>query len=144
MTQDDEHLRLLSIFHYVVAGLAGLFSLFPVIHLALGIAMVSGALKDPKDPFPLVLMGWFFIAFASVFILCGLSFAICLFLAGRFLGQRRRYLFCLVMAGLACMFMPFGTVLGVFTILVLSKESVQEQFRASSQPVAQPSGPQDT
>jgi hypothetical protein len=29
MNQDDEQLRLLAIFHYVVAGVAGLFSLFP-------------------------------------------------------------------------------------------------------------------
>jgi hypothetical protein len=28
MTRDEEHLRLLSIFHYVVGGLAGLFALF--------------------------------------------------------------------------------------------------------------------
>ena len=32
MTRDEEHLRILSIFHYVVAGIVALFSLFPVIH----------------------------------------------------------------------------------------------------------------
>src|SRR5260370_41390118 len=31
MNQDAEHLRLLAIFHYVVAGLAALFSLFPLL-----------------------------------------------------------------------------------------------------------------
>jgi hypothetical protein len=128
MTQDDQYLRLLSIFHYVVAGLAGLVSLVPTLHLAIGIAMVSGLMKDAKDPFPIEIMGWFFIAIASVFILCGLAFATCLFLAGRFLQQRRRYTFCLVMAALACMFMPFGTVLGVFTIITLTRESVKAQF----------------
>ena len=30
MAQDDEHLRLLSIFHYVVAGMAALFAMFPI------------------------------------------------------------------------------------------------------------------
>lgn len=73
-------------------------------------------------------LGWFFVIFAATWIVCGLTFAICLFLAGRYLDQRRRYLFCLVMAGLACMFMPFGTVLGVFTILVLVRPSVKELF----------------
>jgi hypothetical protein len=38
------------------------------------------------------------------------------------------YTFCLVMAGVACMFMPFGTVLGVFTIIVLLRDSVKELF----------------
>lgn len=49
-------------------------------------------------------------------------------LAGRALAQRRRYTFCLVIAGVACMFMPFGTVLGVFTIIVLLRDSVKELF----------------
>ena len=50
------------------------------------------------------------------------------FLAGRYLSQQRHYTFCLVMAAVACMFMPFGTVLGVFTIIVLVRESVKELF----------------
>ena len=126
--QDLEHLRLLAIFHYVVAGLAALFACIPLLHLFMGIAMVSGwggfNETDPMAGF----MGWFFIAFSSVFILCGWAFAFCLFLAGRNLSQQRRYTFCLVMAGLACMFMPFGTVLGVFTIIVLLRDSVKELF----------------
>ena len=126
--QDLEHLKLLSIFHYVVAALAALFACIPLLHLVFGIAMVTGwegiGNSDPMTG----LMGWFFIAFASVFILGGWTFAVCLFLAGRYLSQQRRYLFCLVMAGLACMFMPFGTVLGVFTIIVLLRDSVKELF----------------
>jgi len=35
-------------------------------------------------------------------------------LNGRFLSHRRRYSFCFVMACVEYMFMPFGTVLGVF------------------------------
>ena len=47
--QDEEHLRLLSIFHYVVAGLAGLFALFPPIHLLVGLALLTGALGADTD-----------------------------------------------------------------------------------------------
>lgn len=32
MDRDNEHLNLLAIFHYAVAGLAALFSLFPLIN----------------------------------------------------------------------------------------------------------------
>ena len=50
MTMDDayndaEHLRLLSIFHYVVAGLAALLGTVPVIHLTIGILMLEGVLR---------------------------------------------------------------------------------------------------
>ena len=126
--QDAEHLRLLSVFHYVVAGVAALFACIPFLHLFMGIAMVSGwGDMAPEDEFGRAI-GWFVIAFAGTFILFGWAFAVCLALAGRALARRRRYIFCLVMAGLACMFMPFGTVLGVFTIIVLMRDSVRELF----------------
>jgi hypothetical protein len=35
------------------------------------------------------------------------------------------------MAGVECLFMPFGTVLGVFTIIVLMRESVKQVFAAN-------------
>lgn len=127
-TQDLEQLRLLSIFHYVVAGLAALFALLPLFHLFFGIAMVAGWGELQQEGPMAVAMGWLFIVFASLFILAGWAFAVCLLLAGRYLAQRRRYTFCLVMAALACMFMPFGTVLGVFTIIVLVRDSVRERF----------------
>ena len=38
--RDAEHLRLLSIFHYVVAGLMALWACFPLIHLFMGVALV--------------------------------------------------------------------------------------------------------
>ena len=66
---------------------------------------------------------------ASLFILAGWAFAVCLALAGRYLSRRRRYTYCLVMGGVACIFMPFGTVLGVFTIITLVRDSVKRLFR---------------
>jgi hypothetical protein len=126
MSRDAEHLQLLSIFHHVVALVAGLFSLLPSLHLAFGVAMISGELGDGEPMFPVV--GWFVAALAGGLMLAGLAFAVCLVIAGRSLMQRRRYTFCLVIAGLSCMAAPFGTVLGVFTILVLVRPSVRELF----------------
>jgi hypothetical protein len=125
-SQDQQHLDLLGVFHYVVAALMALFSLFPLIHLALGVAMVTGKL-EPTDP-GAAIMGWFFIVFAAAFILCGLTMAALTALAGRYLRQRRRYTFCLVIAAIECLFMPFGTVLGVFTLIVLARNGVRDGF----------------
>ena len=130
--QNREQLRLLAIFHYVVGGLAGLFSLFPVIHLVMGIAMVTGRMDAPDQD--AVLFGWLFILFAAGMIIVGLSFAVCLLLAGRFLATRVHYTFCFVMAALACMFFPFGTVLGIFTIIVLSRAGVRDLFDQPNTP----------
>ena len=58
--------------------------------------------------------------------------------AGRSLQQRTRYLYCLVMAGVECIFMPFGTVLGVFTIIVLMRDSVKPLFGRPAAPLPVP------
>jgi hypothetical protein len=40
------------------------------------------------------------------------------------------------MAAVACVFFPFGTVLGVFSIIVLTRESVKRLFDGSGAPAA--------
>jgi hypothetical protein len=134
MSQDDDHLQILAIFHNVVAGFACLVALFPTVHLVVGLCLVSGYFTDPKPDFPFALVGWLLILFASCWIIAWLTFATLLVAAGRCLRQRRRYQFCLVIAGVACAFMPFGTVLGVFTIVTLSKEIVRAQFQPAPAP----------
>ncbi len=131
---DEQHLKLLSVFHYVVAGLAALFACFPLIHLAMGLFMVlaPGRFGSSGNP-PPAFIGWFFIAIASFFILTGWTFAVLVLVAGRFLAHRSHYTFCVVMAGVECIFMPFGTVLGVFTILVLARPSAKALFLPKSQ-----------
>ena len=131
MNQDEEHLRLLSIFHYVVGGLTALCACIPIIHLAIGLAMFFGVFPDDDDATPFI--GLFIVVIAGCFILAGWSLAICLILAGGYLKNRKHYTFCLVIAGISCMLMPFGTVLGVFTIIVLMRPSVKEMFDASGE-----------
>jgi hypothetical protein len=137
MNDDVENLRLLSIFHAIVAGLTGLFALFPIFHLVFGILAVSGHLdsKTQSSPFP-ALIGWFFIAFASIWIVSGLMLATCVLLSGLFIAKRKRYTFCFVVACVMCAFMPFGTILGVFTILVLQRPSVKALFGRPISPLA--------
>ena len=142
MTQDEDQLRLLSIFHYVVGGLAGFFALFPIFHLIVGLFFIFAPNKFAgKGEPPPAFIGWFFVIFAAVFIALGWVFAAFVFTAGRFLARRKHYLFCLVMAAVECIFMPFGTVLGVFTIIVLMRESVKQRFTARSLEPTPGSGP---
>lgn len=128
MTADEEHLRLLSIFHYVVAGLGAVFSLIPVMHILMGVGMLTGGFDGPATPQEGRIFGWFFIAMGSALFLGGLTFSACLAFAGHALARRERYTFCLVMAAVACALFPFGTILGVFTIIVLQKQPVRELF----------------
>ena len=51
-----------------------------------------------------------------------------MYLTGSSLKQRRRRTLCFVVACLMLPSFPLGTILGVFTIIVLRRPSVQELF----------------
>ncbi len=134
MTQDEEHLNLLALFHYIFAGMTALFACLPVIHLVFGIAIMTGAF-DGKEP-PPAFMGLIFVIIGSALILLGWTMAVLILIAGRRLKQRRWPTFCLVIAALECLAMPLGTVLGIFTILVLQRDSVKTLFQPPAKAVA--------
>jgi hypothetical protein len=132
MNDDLQHLKLLSIFHYVVAGFTALTGCFPVFHLAIGVALLTGHMPNQAaDPAATDLMGWMFAGIAGAIIAVMWSLAVLLLCTGRFLQAHRRHTFCLVVAGLECLLMPFGTILGVFTIIVLLRPSVRQLFDAA-------------
>ena len=134
MNQDREHLRLLAIFHYVGAGLAALFSFFPLLYTTIGAIFVfaarhpAAAGPKPGEELPPEFLGWIFAAVGLLLFLVGIAMAICILLAGRCLSRNKHYTFALVMACIECLFIPFGTILGVFTIIALSRESVRTLF----------------
>jgi predicted membrane channel-forming protein YqfA (hemolysin III family) len=128
---DAQHLRLLSIFHYVLGGLTALLACFPLIHVGLGLAMLFSPEffhAKPGEQAPPQAIGWFFTCIGGFMFLVGQAMAVCTVLAGRFIARRKRYWFIFVMAGIECAFFPFGTVLGVFTIITLSRETVKGLF----------------
>jgi hypothetical protein len=127
-SEDLEHLKLLSIFHYIAAGLLALFSLLPLFHLIAGLTMLQWTVHSPQEMFPGLMAGGCLAMLAAIWMLIGLSSAACLAAAGHFLARRQHYLFCLVVAGVSCLFMPVGTLLGVFSILVLVRPSVRALF----------------
>jgi hypothetical protein len=127
-----DQLRLLAIFHGVLAGLTVLASLFPLLYVGLGAFFLRGELGGPNPPPPFV--GWFMVAFGLAFWLGIVAFAVMLGVAARFLARARHWTYCVVTAGLACAFFPFGTALGVFTVVVLARPEVKATFEARAGP----------
>ncbi len=135
MDDDIRQLDLLATFHYVVAGIIALFGCFPIIHLVVGIGILMGSFGDQKGG-PPIWFGFAFIAIALLLILMMWAMAIAVWLAGNRLKSRTNYMYCLVVAAIACTFVPFGTVLGVFTIIVLMRPTVKALFGVQSPPLA--------
>ena len=127
MEADQQQVKLLSIFHYVLGGLTAIFSCFPILHIVMGIAMLNGDFGDGNTAPPKV-FAIMFILMPAIFVLIGWSLSICMIIAGRKLARFKSRTFCIVIAGIESMLMPFGTVLGVFTIIVLMRESIKEFY----------------
>lgn len=129
--EDDVHMKLLSIFHFVVAGLALLGICFLFVHFLIMSSVFSSPTlwkssknmtPPPKEFFAIFI--WFYF-FVGAFLV---SASVLNLLSGLFLRQRRHRVFSLVVAGLNCLHIPFGTILGIFTIMVLSRNSVREVY----------------
>ena len=130
MNQDESQLNALAIAHYVVGGVMVLVSCIPLIHVLIGSVFIWGwcgnfpETSNPPPPF----FGWIFFVLGIVAFVLAQVTSILVILSGRFLMKRKRYIFSFIMACLACFFVPLGTLLGIFTIIVLSRDSVKQLY----------------
>lgn len=129
MSQDEEHLRLLSIFHYVVGGLDALMGCLPVFHVGFGLfALLGGIEAEGNDRPEFRVFGALFVVIGLLVMLFKWTLAGLCIVAGKRLAQRRSHTFCTVVAAIQCLMFPFGTALGVFTLIVLCRPSVKQLF----------------
>ncbi|QDT37004.1 hypothetical protein [Stratiformator vulcanicus] len=128
LTEEDvSHLKILAIVHYVFAGLACLGMCFPAMYIGVGIGAMNGNMEVEGNMDPET-FGQIFLAIGiglAVFILLG---AFLQFYIGRSLSTRTNYMFCFVVSAINCLNIPIGTLLGVFTIIVLQRPTVKEAF----------------
>ncbi|HTA65740.1 MAG TPA: hypothetical protein VK753_09555 [Xanthomonadaceae bacterium] len=126
---DADHLRLLRIFHFVAAGMAMLGLLFLLANFAMFRAfmddpqMWNGRNQPPPAEF-FAMFKWFYVVFGLWFLASGIVNVA----SGIFIGRRKHRTFSLVAAAFDCLNMPLGTVLGVFTMMVLLRDSVRETY----------------
>jgi hypothetical protein len=137
--RDQEHLRLLKLGYYITAGITGVTSLFSLLFIGMGALLASGAfpVKEGSADNP-QLAGLFLLGIGVVFFLLGLATAFLVYYAGRSLAERRRWMFCMVVAALCCFQFPWGSVLGVSAIVVLSRPSVKVLFGRPGPPQPDP------
>ena len=132
--QDVEHLKILSILYYVWGGLTACFSCFGLFYVVFGlVAVIAGTQQHQGGPPAFV--GGILMFVGVVFVLLGATVGGLTIWAGRCLAQRKRYMLCFVMACIACLSVPLGTALGVFTIIVLQRPTVKAMFE---QPTSAP------
>ena len=134
VNQDLEHLKILSICFYVKAGLMTLTGLFFSIYIFFGAVFIAADIPRQRNEPPPELLGGFFVGFGLVFMGIFFLLAFLAFWAGRSLTKHKNYTFCIVIAALVCLSMPLGTILGVFTIIVLMRDTVKALFNGQAYP----------
>ena len=142
-SQDAGHLTALSICHYVWGGISILFSSIFIVHIVMGAAILSGKISFPgpvpppgsnvvtSSP-PDALVGWMFVIMGSCVVGIGWTVGILSIFSGVCIARRRKRTFSLVVAGVCCAIMPLGTALGIFTFIVLLRDSVKRMYEARS------------
>lgn len=130
---DREHLRLLSIFHFVAAGMALVGLLFIAaqymfFHFFLAnpelLQKAGQAQGGPPPAFVMAMFRGFFVFFG---LWCAASGVVNI-LSALFMRRLRHRVFSLIVAGFNCLHVPLGTILGVFTFIVLTRESVARAY----------------
>lgn len=139
---DREHLKILSILFYVYGGFQTLVGFVGGIYVLMGGLMLNDpAFSGSRAPPGIEAMPWFFIA-VGIFISLWLWLLAALSIAtGRSMGQRRRHVLCIVGSALILLNMPLGTALGVFSLIVLLRPSVQAAFKRSPEMLDAPYPP---
>ena len=127
---DEEHLRLISIFHLVAGILYVVGGFFPILHLIFGLMMifnpdiVTGNQGEPPPAF----FGYFFVVMAVILILAAWTMGALTIYSGRCIQRRQSRMYSLVISGLNCCLFPVGTALGVFTFIVLGRPGVRAEY----------------
>lgn len=140
---DVENLKVLTLCHFILGGVTALFSCVFILYIVIGLmlahnpnaftpAPTTSAPSSASVPaalgFPPT-MGYLFAVIGTLAVLGGWTLGGLTAYAGRCMQARRRYLYILIIAGCNCAFMmPLGTVLGVFTFIVMARPTVRALF----------------
>jgi hypothetical protein len=127
-TDDEQHVKVLSILYYVGSGLSLLGVCGGIMYTFVGGMVMVQARTGTSDEEVSEGLGWFIGGMGVFVLVLSVIMGVLFFFAALNLGRHRAHTFCLVVAGIACINVPLGTVLGVFTLVVLTRPGVKAMF----------------
>jgi len=131
---DNEHINLLSLFQLI----SGIFTLAWSVFMALYFGFIififnlGGKFDTAKNPidseFPIQFMGIIIIVWI-ICLLVAIALSIAKIYSSKFLKQRKNRTFSIVISCIECFSFPYGTLLGVLSIIVLNRNSVKNIYQ---------------
>lgn len=126
---DAEHLKLLRWGYIVSAVMTGLFSIFGLFYAGMAFLITSLPVKEGQDA-PPEQIAWLFGGVGMTMTIVMLVLMAAKLKVAKALRERRSRTLCYVVAVITLFGIPYGTLLGVLTLLVLSRPSVARSFEA--------------
>jgi hypothetical protein len=132
---DEEHLRLLALFHYVSGALTCAGSLFAALSAVFVATMSTAFPVDGQERLSeealrqMQVMPQVMAGVVAIVAVAGVILGVLEIVAGRCVSQHRARVFTMVVAVPRLLFIPWGTILSVFTMLVLERASVEALYR---------------
>jgi len=141
----NDRLRLLSLAFYISGAIGVVFVSFLLIHLALFTgfsfipesAWMNSSQSTHQEPPPAI---FFRIAAVVIglIIISGWTLGGLTAYAGRCIARRENRIFVLIMAAINCIWIPYGTLLGIVTFTFLSTPSAKDAFKTEQGAAANP------
>jgi hypothetical protein len=129
--QDVIQLKNLAIGFYVFGALQLLGGLLTIVYFVVAGVLAGGAMASSSSSAgagEAAFLGGILLAVLVVTLLFAGGFGGLLMWAGRSLQTQRRHTLCMVAAVILCLSFPLGTILGVWTLIVLSKPQIRALF----------------
>ena len=153
MNNDLSHIKILSVLHYVWAGMAVMIGLYFFASATVGYVYMNRVVDTTISPEAYRdiegfsesnqyieetmrglegnardLLFWELFVWGVGWFFVGLSVGALNLVAARYLSVHKGKTYCFVIAGINCLSFPLGTALGVFTFIVLGRPSVTAIF----------------
>jgi len=128
---DNEHLNLLSIFYFIFGGLSILGSFFVLAYIFL-IGSIFSSIPVESSDFENVPISIIFYIALGIFAFI-LIYGILLIIAGTSIRKKTNRIFSLIVGCIAVASFPLGTALGVFSIIVFTRNSVVDLYRLEAE-----------
>jgi hypothetical protein len=111
--------------HWVLAGLVFIAAAVPAFYASLGLDLVFNAAGPDTSH---AVTGWRILAIGLAWVLALFAYVLMLAASARGIRLRRRYRLVVATNLLSCLFVPFGTALGLVTLAVLRDPEVRQAF----------------
>ncbi|MEJ2196814.1 MAG: hypothetical protein P8X73_18420 [Ignavibacteriaceae bacterium] len=138
---DAEHLRLLCLFHYISGGIKLFLSLVLLFQFLLLIFFWEGLMQSydghrftSNNELDSTILNIFFYLWLFILVII-ISQGILEILSARFIKQRKNRIFSYILAIMNLLSIPYGTILGIMTIIVLSRNSIKELYNVNKKQI---------